>query len=139
LSDRFGNPEAETREFKEIQHLRDIQLHDPRERRLPTLRRLTAATRRAEHDPKGRFKGFDTDSVSPQLADDLVCAVLTGQTYSLSLFGSMLRPIAVTARCTTPALPRLTDLFPRGGRNLTKRRTVCYLFGAHRGVLPTVL
>jgi CRISPR-associated protein Csd1 len=87
--------EADAGELKRRlgQHLRDIQLHDPREQRLLTLRRITAATGRAEHDPKGRLKGFDTDSVSPQLAGALARAVLTGGPYPQSLLSSMLRRI----------------------------------------------
>jgi hypothetical protein len=60
FTNRFGDPEAEAGELKRClgQHLRDIQPQDRREQRLPILRRLTAATGRAEHDPKGRFKGL---------------------------------------------------------------------------------
>lgn len=75
------------------QHLRDIELirqHDD----LPlSLRRIVAATGRAEFDVKGKFKGFDTDSVPCQLVGDLARSVLTGAAYPQSLLSSMLRRI----------------------------------------------
>jgi CRISPR-associated protein Csd1 len=74
-------------------HLRDVALADGREYRLLTLRRIVAATGRAEHDPKGRFEGFDTKATSPQLAGDLARSVLTGAAYPQSLLATMLRRI----------------------------------------------
>jgi CRISPR-associated protein Csd1 len=75
------------------QHLRDVALADSRDDRLLTLRRIVAATGRAEHDAKGRLKSFDTKATSPQLAGDLARSVLTGAAYPQSLLATMLRRI----------------------------------------------
>ena len=74
-------------------HLHDVALDDNRDDRLLTLRRIVAATGRAEHDAKGRIKGFDTKVISPQLAGDLARSVLTGVAYPQSLLATMLRRI----------------------------------------------
>lgn len=75
------------------EHLRDIELvrlHDD----LPlSVRRIVAATGRAERDPKGRFKGFNTEAVPDQIVGDLARSVLTGGSYPQSLLSSMLRRI----------------------------------------------
>jgi len=87
--------EADAAELKNRlgQHLRDVALADTRDDRLLTLRRIVAATGRAEHDTKGRLKGFDTKATSPQLAGDLARSVLTGSAYPQSLLATMLRRI----------------------------------------------
>jgi CRISPR-associated protein Csd1 len=87
--------EADAAELRKLLawHLRDVALADGREDRLLTLRRIVAATGRAEHDPKGRLKGFDTKANSPQLAGDLARSVLTGAAYPQSLLATMLRRI----------------------------------------------
>jgi CRISPR-associated protein Csd1 len=87
--------EADVSELKRRlgQHLRDIELFYPREDLPLTVRRIVAATGRAETDPKGRLKGFDTGAVSPQLAGDLARSVLTGGAYPQSLLSTMLRRI----------------------------------------------
>jgi CRISPR-associated protein Csd1 len=75
------------------QHLRDIELIRPHDDLPLSLRRIVAATGRAEFDVKGKFKGFDTDSVPCQLVGDLARSVLTGAAYPQSLLSSMLRRI----------------------------------------------
>lgn len=75
------------------QYLRDIALLGSRDDEILTLRRMVNATGRAEHDPKGKFKGFDTENVSPKLAGDLARSVLTGAAYPQSLLATMLRRI----------------------------------------------
>ena len=72
-------------------HLRDVELvglhvEDPP----PTVRRLVQATGRAETDPTSRFKGYDSESVSPLLAGALARAVLTGGPYPQMLLGALL-------------------------------------------------
>ncbi len=74
-------------------HLQDIALKGGREDRVLPLWRIVAATGRAEHDPNGRLKGFDTKAVSPQLAGDLARSVLTGAPYPQSLLATMVRRI----------------------------------------------
>jgi CRISPR-associated protein Csd1 len=73
------------------QHLRDLELVGAREHDPPLIiRRLVAATGRAEVDPRGKFKGYDTDSVSPLLAGSLARAVLAGGPYPQTLLVAML-------------------------------------------------
>lgn len=74
------------------QHVRDFALGNSDELP-PPLWRISQATGRAESDPKGRFKGYDGDSVSPKLAGDLARSVLTGAAYPQSLLASMVRRI----------------------------------------------
>jgi CRISPR-associated protein Csd1 len=73
------------------QHLRDVELVDPREERLLTLRRIAYETGRAYRE-KGKLK-FDPKAISPQLAGDLARAVLTGAAYPQSLLATMIRRI----------------------------------------------
>lgn len=75
------------------QHLRDIDLVRQNADLPLSLRRIVAATGRAEFDPKGKFKGFDTKAVSGQLVGDLARSVLGGAAYPQSLLSSMLRRI----------------------------------------------
>ena len=75
------------------QHLRDIALVGNWNDEILTLQRVVRATGRAERDPKGKFKGFNTENVSPQLAGDLARSVLTGAVYPQSLLATMLRRI----------------------------------------------
>lgn len=74
------------------QHLRDLSLHDSREEWPPSLRQMTAATGRAELQ-NGRFKGFDTENVSPLLAGALTRAVLTGGPYPQALLAALINRI----------------------------------------------
>jgi CRISPR-associated protein Csd1 len=87
--------EADAKELQHRlgQHLRDIDLDGNRENQLLTLRRIVAATGRAEHDAKGKLKKFNTENVSPQLAGDLARSVLTGAAYPQSILATMLRRI----------------------------------------------
>ena len=87
--------EADAAELRKLlgRHLLDVVLADGREDRLLTLRRIVAATGRAEHDPRGKLKGFDTKAISPQLAGDLARSVLTGGAYPQTLLATMLRRI----------------------------------------------
>jgi CRISPR-associated protein Csd1 len=87
--------EADAAELRDRlgKHLRDVALDHGKDDRLLTLRRIVAATGRAEHDAKGRLKSFDTKAVSPQLAGDLARSVLTGAAYPQSLLATMLRRI----------------------------------------------
>jgi CRISPR-associated protein Csd1 len=73
------------------QHLRDVELLDPREERLLTLRRIAYETGRAYRE-NGKLK-FDPKSTSPQLAGDLARSVLTGAAYPQSLLATMIRRI----------------------------------------------
>ena len=73
------------------QHLRDVEMTDPREERLLTLRRIAYETGRAYWE-KGKLK-FDPKTISPQLAGDLARSVLTGAAYPQSLLATMLRRI----------------------------------------------
>ena len=75
------------------QHLRDIALAGNRNDEILTLQRIVRATGRAERDPKGKFKGFNTENVSPKLAGDLARSVLMGAAYPQSLLSTMLRRI----------------------------------------------
>jgi CRISPR-associated protein Csd1 len=87
--------EADAAELRDRlgKHLRDVALDHGKDDRLLTLRRIVAATGRAEHDAKGRLKSFDTKAVSPQLAGDLARSVLTGAAYPKSLLATMTRRI----------------------------------------------
>jgi CRISPR-associated protein Csd1 len=73
------------------QHLRDLELLDPQEERLLTLRRIAYETGRAYWE-KGKLK-FDPKTISPQLAGDLARSVLTGAAYPQSLLATMMRRI----------------------------------------------
>lgn len=75
------------------QHLRDIALAGNRNDEILTLRRIVSASGRAERDAKGKFKSFNTENTSPQLAGDLTRSVLTGAAYPQSLLATMLRRI----------------------------------------------
>jgi len=75
------------------QHLRDIALADNWNDETLTLQRLVRATGRAERDPKGKLKKFNTENVSPQLAGDLARSVMTGAAYPQSLLATMIRRI----------------------------------------------
>lgn len=75
------------------QHLRDIALDGNWNDDILTLQRIVRATGRAEHDPKGKLKSFNTENVSPKLAGDLARSVLTGTAYPQSLLATMLRRI----------------------------------------------
>jgi CRISPR-associated protein Csd1 len=87
--------EADAAELRDRlgKHLRDVALDYGKDDRLLTLRRIVAATGRAEHDAKGRLKSFDTKAVSPQLSGDLARSVLTGAAYPQSLLATMIRRI----------------------------------------------
>ncbi len=91
LSVRFW-VDSSVAEMKErlAQHLRDIDLVGARDDSSPlTIRRLVAATGRAEVDGS-RFKGYDTDSISPLLAGAVARAVLSGGPYPQTLLRAML-------------------------------------------------
>jgi CRISPR-associated protein Csd1 len=75
------------------QHLRDIALDGSWNDEILTLQRIVRATGRAEHDAKGKLKGFNTENVSPKLAGDLARSVLTGVAYPQSLLATMIRRI----------------------------------------------
>ena len=75
------------------QHLRDVAMDGNWNDEIHTLVRIVRATGRAEHDAKGKLKGFNTDNVSPKLAGDLARSVLTGAPYPQSLLATMLRRI----------------------------------------------
>jgi CRISPR-associated protein Csd1 len=75
------------------QHLRDIALVGNWNDKILTLQRIVRATGRAEHDPNGKLKSFNTENVSPKLAGDLARSVLTGAMYPQSLMATMLRRI----------------------------------------------
>ena len=75
------------------QHLRDIELYGGWNDEILSLQRMVRATGRAEHDTKGKLKGFNTENVSPKLAGDLARGVLTGTAYPQSLLATMLRRI----------------------------------------------
>ena len=87
--------EADAAELQERlgKHLRDVELVGNWNDEILTLRRIVNATGRAERDPKGKLKKFDTENVSPQLAGDLARSVLTGAAYPQSLLATMLRRI----------------------------------------------
>ena len=73
------------------QHLRDLELAGAREHDPPLIiRRLVAATGRAETDSRAKFKGYDADSASPLLAGSIARAVLTGGAYPQTLLVAML-------------------------------------------------
>lgn len=73
------------------EHVRDFALRG--DELPPPLWRIVQATGRAESDQKGRFKSYDSDSVTPKLAGDLARSVLTGAAYPQSLFAAMVRRI----------------------------------------------
>ncbi|MGD0446140.1 MAG: type I-C CRISPR-associated protein Cas8c/Csd1 [Edaphobacter sp.] len=74
------------------EHVRDFALG--RDDELPPpIWRIAQATGRAESDPRGRFKSYASDSVSPKLAGDLARSVLTGAAYPQSLLAAMVRRI----------------------------------------------
>lgn len=75
------------------QHLRDIALDGNWNDEILTLRGIVRATGRAEHNAKGKLKGFNTDNISPKLAGDLARSVLTGTAYPQSLLATMIRRI----------------------------------------------
>ena len=74
------------------QHLRDIALAGNRNDEILTLQRIRA-TGHAERDPKGKFKGFNTENISPKLAGDLARSVLMGAAYPQSMLSTMFRRI----------------------------------------------
>lgn len=86
--------EADTGEMlrRLTEHVRDFALGGDDELP-PPIWRIAQATGRAESDPRGRFKSYDTDSVSPKLAGDLARSVLTGAAYPQSLLAAMVRRI----------------------------------------------
>jgi CRISPR-associated protein Csd1 len=86
--------EADTGEMlrRLTEHVRDFALGSDDELP-PSIWRIAQATGRAESDPKGRFKSYDSDSVSPKLAGDLARSVLTGAPYPQSLLAAMVRRI----------------------------------------------
>jgi hypothetical protein len=53
------------------------------------IRRIVNATGRAEFDSNGRFKGYDTDAVSPLLAGAVARAVFTGGPYPQALLAAL--------------------------------------------------
>jgi CRISPR-associated protein Csd1 len=73
-------------------HIRDFALGGSDELP-PPLWRIVQATGRAESDAKGRFKSYNSDSVSPKLAGDLARSVLTGAAYPQFLLAAMVRRI----------------------------------------------
>jgi len=76
------------------QHMQDIELVGSREGDPPLMvRRIVLATGRAETDPRGRVKGYDSDSVSPLLAGAVARAVLTGGPYPEALLAAMINRI----------------------------------------------
>jgi CRISPR-associated protein Csd1 len=75
------------------EHVRDFSLGGSNDELPPPIWRIAQATGRAESDPKGRFKSYDSDSVSPKLAGDLARSVLTGAAYPQSLLAAMVRRI----------------------------------------------
>lgn len=75
------------------EHVNDFALED-RDELPPPLWRIAQATGRAESDAKGRFKSYDSDSVSPKLAGDLARSVLTGAAYPQSLLATMIRRVS---------------------------------------------
>lgn len=75
------------------EHVQDFDLKGGRDDLPLPVWRIVAATGRAEKDPKGRLKSYDTDSVSPQLTGDLARSILTGAPYPQSLLATMVRRI----------------------------------------------
>jgi CRISPR-associated protein Csd1 len=73
------------------EHVHDFALVGGREDLPPPLWRVALATGRAEFDMNGRFKSYDSDSVSPKLAGDLARSVLTGAAYPQYLLATMAR------------------------------------------------
>ena len=87
--------EADAREtrIRLSDHVRDLALRGaPDDCPLP-LWRIVTATGRAELDPKGMLKSYDTRGISPQLAGDLARSVLLGAPYPQSLLSTMVRRI----------------------------------------------
>lgn len=74
-------------------HVQDLALKGNRDDLPVPLWRIALATGRAELDPKGNRKGYDSKSVSPKLAGDLARSVLTGAPYPQSLLAGMIRRI----------------------------------------------
>lgn len=73
------------------QHMQDIELVGAREADPPLMiRRIVNATGRAEFDSNGRFKGYDTDAVSPLLAGAVARAVFTGGPYPQALLAALI-------------------------------------------------
>ncbi len=87
--------EADARETRKrlSDHVRDLSLRGGLDDRPLPLWRIVTATGRAELDPKGRVKSFDTKGISPQLAGDLARSVLLGAFYPQSLLATMVRRI----------------------------------------------
>jgi CRISPR-associated protein Csd1 len=75
------------------EHVSDFALGGGNDELPPPIWRIAQATGRAESDPKGSFKSYDSDSVSPKLAGDLARSVLTGAAYPQSLLAAMVRRI----------------------------------------------
>lgn len=75
------------------QHVSDFSLAGGRDDLPPPLWRVAMATGRAEFDQKGRFKSYDSESVSPNLAGDLARSVLTGVAYPQYLLATAVRRI----------------------------------------------
>lgn len=87
--------EADTGEMlrRLSEHVRDFALGGGKDELPPPIWRIAQATGRVESDPEGRFKSYDSDSVSPKLAGDLARSVLTGAAYPQSLLAAMVRRI----------------------------------------------
>ena len=74
-------------------HICDFHMVGGRGELPAPLWRIALATGRAEFDQKGRFKNYNSDSVSPKLAGDLARSVFTGAAYPQYLLATMVRRI----------------------------------------------
>ena len=110
--------EADARETRQrlSEHVRDLALRGaPGDRPLP-LWRIVAATGRAELDPKGRLKSYDTKGISPQLAGDLARSVLLGSPYPQSLLATMIRRIRSDGQIALARVSAIKAVLVRNSR-----------------------
>lgn len=98
------------------QHLRDIDLAGGQQDHVLTLRRMVKAAGRAEFDHGGRFKGYDAESISPQLAGEMARAVLVGAAYPQSLIATMLRRIHSDGAIFHPRVAAIKGVLVRNSR-----------------------
>lgn len=98
------------------QHVGDIALLTGSNDRTPSVRQLVSATGRAEYDPKGRLKGYDSKAISPQLAGDIARSVLTGAAYPQSLLATMVRRIRADGEVSFDRVSAIKAVLVRNSR-----------------------
>jgi len=99
------------------EHMQDIELVGSPEGELPLMiKRIVQATGRAETDAKGRFKGYDDNSISPLLAGAIARTVLTGGSYPEALLSAMVRRMRSDGLISHPRVAAIKACLNRNSR-----------------------